>query len=145
MSIVSALVCTRNRPKSIVGAARSLLSGSDPDLELIVVDQSDGPDTELALQELKADTRLRYLRSSVRRGKGVALNEGIRAARGTIIACTDDDCEAPPDWAVGVWRARSNRNRPRRSRFAESWRHRTIARRVTSPLTTSRATACCAR
>jgi hypothetical protein len=31
-------------------------------------------------------------------GKGVALNEGLRLARGTIVVLTDDDCIAPAGW-----------------------------------------------
>jgi glycosyltransferase involved in cell wall biosynthesis len=72
-------------------------------MELIVVDQSDGGETEAALAAL-ADPRLHYYRSN-RRGKGAALNEGIQASRGEIIVCTDDDCEAPPGWVVGMARA----------------------------------------
>jgi GT2 family glycosyltransferase len=73
-------------------------------LELIVVDQSDGAQTKEALDRCTGDPRLRYLRSQMR-GKGAALNEGARLARGAIIVCTDDDCEAPPGWVMGMARA----------------------------------------
>ncbi len=59
------------------------------------------PRTENALGAFRSDPRLRYYRSAVR-GKGAALNEGIRAARGEIVVCTDDDCEAPPGWVMGM-------------------------------------------
>jgi glycosyltransferase involved in cell wall biosynthesis len=101
---VSAVVCTRNRPGPVANVVRSLLVGNDDPLELIVVDQSDGPDTERALDEFRADSRLRYYRSNAR-GKGAALNEGIRAAGAPIVVCTDDDCEAPPGWVLGMARA----------------------------------------
>ncbi|HYQ44931.1 MAG TPA: glycosyltransferase family 2 protein [Polyangiaceae bacterium] len=104
MTRVSAIVCTRNRPEPVARVVRSLLLSPEEDLELLVVDQSDGPDTENALRSLLSDTRLRYYRSKAR-GKGAALNEGIRASRGEIIVCTDDDCEAPPGWVVGMARA----------------------------------------
>ncbi|HET7543358.1 MAG TPA: glycosyltransferase family 2 protein [Polyangiaceae bacterium] len=97
MTVVSAVVCTRNRPEPVARVVRSLLRSPNADLELLVVDQSDGPETENALGPLLSDARLRYCRSKAR-GKGAALNEGIRAARGEIVVCTDDDCEAPPDW-----------------------------------------------
>jgi len=80
------------------------LAAAEDELELLVVDQSDGPETENALAALSSDPRLRYYRSKAR-GKGAALNEGIRASRGEIIVCTDDDCEAPPGWVVGMARA----------------------------------------
>lgn len=95
--IVTALVCTRNRPGPVVRAARSLLDSAGDDLELIVIDQSDGDETGKALASLGADARLRYVHSAAR-GKGAALNEGLRQARGEIVVCTDDDCEAPPGW-----------------------------------------------
>ncbi len=94
---VTALVCTRNRPAAVVRALKSLLAGAPPALELIVVDQSDGDETRAAVGGL-SDARIRYLRSR-RRGKGAALNEGLRAASGPIVACTDDDCQVPPGWA----------------------------------------------
>jgi GT2 family glycosyltransferase len=82
----------------------SLLSGNDGQMELIVVDQSDDSASERALDAHRSDGRLRYFRSQGR-GKGAALNEGIRAANGSIIVCTDDDCEAPAGWIEGMARA----------------------------------------
>jgi cellulose synthase/poly-beta-1,6-N-acetylglucosamine synthase-like glycosyltransferase len=93
-SVVSALVCTRNRAESLLRVVRSLLQ-EDDDFELIVMDQSDGQESEEALSVFRRDERLRYVRSGAR-GKGAALNEGLRLARGGVVVCTDDDCEAPP-------------------------------------------------
>jgi glycosyltransferase involved in cell wall biosynthesis len=101
MTIVSVLVCTRNRPDSLPRAVRSLLVNGEDALELIVIDQSEGPESEQALQGFRVDPRLRYVRAGVR-GKGAALNEGLRLARGEIVVCTDDDCEAPPGWPVAM-------------------------------------------
>jgi glycosyltransferase involved in cell wall biosynthesis len=103
MSSASALICTRDRPNSIVVAVRSLLADRDFDFELIVVDQSEGTETEMALAPLACDQRLRYVRSKTR-GKGAALNEGIRIARGDVLVCTDDDCEAPAGWVAAMSR-----------------------------------------
>jgi glycosyltransferase involved in cell wall biosynthesis len=38
------------------------------------------------------------------RGKGAALNEGLRRAHGDIVVCTDDDCEALPGWPIDMTR-----------------------------------------
>jgi glycosyltransferase involved in cell wall biosynthesis len=92
----TAIVCTRNHPHEIGRAVRSIL-GSPGDFELLVVDQSDGPETERALDALQGDPRLCYVRSATR-GKGAALNVGLRLARGEVLVCTDDDCEAEPGW-----------------------------------------------
>jgi GT2 family glycosyltransferase len=102
--VVTAIVCTRNRPGPVKRVVGSLLSGNSDDLELIVVDQSEGTETEQALEHFRADPRFHYYRSAVH-GKGAALNEGIRQARGAIVVCTDDDCEAPPGWIDGMARA----------------------------------------
>jgi len=93
---VSALVCTRNRSDSVARAVASLLQGPD-DFDLTVIDQSDGSDTEVALRRFADDGRFHYLRSKAR-GKGAALNEGLRRAAGDVVVCTDDDCEAPAGW-----------------------------------------------
>jgi glycosyltransferase involved in cell wall biosynthesis len=103
MSSVSALVCTRNRPDSLLRTIRSLLRPDGAAFELVVMDQSDGAESERALAVFAADRRLRYVRSAAR-GKGAALNEGLRLARGAIVVCTDDDCEAPPGWIVDMAR-----------------------------------------
>lgn len=101
---VSALVCTRNRPGPAAHVVGSLLAGDDQALELLVIDQSDGPETERALDDFRSDARFRYCRSNSR-GKGAAMNEGIRLARSPIVVCTDDDCEATPGWIAGMARA----------------------------------------
>ncbi len=101
--ILSAVVCTRNRPAPLAKIVQSLLSGESQELELIVVDQSDGHETEDALIPFSSDPRLRYLRSAGR-GKGVALNEGLAIARSPVVVCTDDDCQPPPGWVAGMTR-----------------------------------------
>ena len=104
MAIVSALVCTRNRPDSLMRTVRSILASTGAHFELIVIDQSDGPESDRLSPISSRTSRLRYVRSGAR-GKGAALNEGLRLARGEIIAVTDDDCEAPPEWLTGMARA----------------------------------------
>jgi len=103
MGIVTALVCTRNRPKHLARVVHSLLASTGVDLEIVVIDQSDGSDSEQALSASASDSRLHYVRSRVR-GKGAALNEGLRRARGALIVCTDDDCEASPGWVADMIR-----------------------------------------
>ena len=99
MALVSALVCTRNRPQSLLRTVRSLLRPSrETDFELIVIDQSEGLETQEALSS-EVDARLHYIRFGAH-GKGAALNEGLRLARGALVVCTDDDCEAAPDWIM---------------------------------------------
>jgi glycosyltransferase involved in cell wall biosynthesis len=104
---LSIVVCTRSRSESLNRTVRSLLSNTTP-CELIVVDQSSDREFERALTGFKADPRLRHVRSRAR-GKGAALNEGLALARGEIVVCTDDDCEAPAGWVEGMARTLSER------------------------------------
>src|SRR5688500_3478021 len=97
MPATSAIVCTRNRPESLVRAIKSLLVPVDDAIELIVMDQSDGTDTERALRSECADPRLVYVRT-LTRGKGDALNHGLQLAKSDRVVLTDDDCEAPAGW-----------------------------------------------
>jgi GT2 family glycosyltransferase len=96
MASVSALVCTRNRPDSLVLTVGSLLASDGP-FELLVMDQSDGRESEVRLSSFHSDPRFRYIRA-YGRGKGSALNQGLRLAHGDVVVCTDDDCEAPLGW-----------------------------------------------
>jgi GT2 family glycosyltransferase len=68
--------------------------------EVIVIDQSDDDAAETALGAMK-DPRLRYVRSGAR-GKGAALNQGLRLAAGEVVVCTDDDCEVPAGWVMDM-------------------------------------------
>jgi glycosyltransferase involved in cell wall biosynthesis len=106
--LVSCVICTRNRAEPLAHVVASLLAGETQPLELLVIDQSDGTEAERALEAFAGDTRLRYHRSS-QRGKGKALNEALQLARGKIMVCTDDDCEAPPGWISGMAHALESR------------------------------------
>jgi glycosyltransferase involved in cell wall biosynthesis len=67
--------------------------------EVIVVDNN-SPDDTRAVVEQAARTfpvELRYLFER-EQGRSPALNSGIRAARGEIVATTDDDVRVPADW-----------------------------------------------
>lgn len=67
--------------------------------EVIVVDNN-SPDNTREIVEEAARTfpvELRYLFER-EQGRSPALNAGIRAARGEIIATTDDDVRVPADW-----------------------------------------------
>lgn len=107
--VVSVLICTRDRPESLIRQLRALVGRpSDEKLaiprQVIVVDQSEGSQTRLAVAGFESRERVQFV-SSRTRGKGGALNEGLACARGKILVCTDDDCEAPPGWADGMTRA----------------------------------------
>lgn len=98
MPRISAVICTRNRPDLIGSAVASVLANTYEDFELLVVDQSDDGRTRDEVERLMAShPNLRYLHTSTP-GLSRAYNIGVRETSGEIIAFTDDDCVAPPDW-----------------------------------------------
>lgn len=77
------------------------LAGLQPDgpWEVIVVDNNSPDETRQVVEEAARTfpVELRYLFER-QQGRSPALNAGIRAARGSIIATTDDDVRVPADW-----------------------------------------------
>jgi GT2 family glycosyltransferase len=101
IELLSASICTRNRPDLVGQAVGSVLKNTAPAFELIIIDQSDGTATWDALAEFHGDPRLRY-HHTTRVGLSAAYNAAIREARGALLAFTDDDCVAPPDWISSI-------------------------------------------
>lgn len=100
--LLSVVITTRNRPAPLVAAVRSIVAGTLREVEVIVVDQSDGCDSAEALKDaFPAEARLRY-DSYQERGSSRGRNAGLRLARAEIIAITDDDCSVPRDWAERI-------------------------------------------
>jgi glycosyltransferase involved in cell wall biosynthesis len=91
------VVCTRNRGDEVVRAAESVLRSAHPSFKLIVVDQSSNDRSERALEAVRRDSRVTYLRSQ-KVGVSRARNDGLRMADTEIVCFTDDDCEVPPTW-----------------------------------------------
>ena len=96
----SIVIATYNRAADLNGTLESLAAlRPDGPWEVIVVDNN-SPDATREVVEDAARTfpvELRYLFER-EQGRSPALNAGIRAARGEIIATTDDDVRVPPDW-----------------------------------------------
>jgi len=95
---VSVVVCTRDRGPLVAATVSSVLESDAVSLDLIVIDQSVGDDTERALSAQRDDVRLRYVRSTTE-GVSTARNIGLRMARNDIVLLTDDDVTVPPEWA----------------------------------------------
>ncbi|HEY7499694.1 MAG TPA: glycosyltransferase family 2 protein [Vicinamibacterales bacterium] len=96
----SIIVPTFNRAGELRTTLRSLagLKTAAP-WEVIVIDNNSTDDTRLAVIEAQPDfpVELRYVFER-EQGRSAAMNTGIRAARGEIIATTDDDVQVEPDW-----------------------------------------------
>lgn len=95
---ISVVICTRNRPGDVAQCLPTVLACLRDDWEVLLVDQSDGTETRAVAERLAAEyPALRYLPTETR-GKSRALNLGVAETDGPLLAFTDDDCEAPPDW-----------------------------------------------
>ena len=99
---LSVVICTRNRPQDVAVCLPTILACLRDDWQVVLVDQSDGSDTRAIAERLAAvHPSLHYLPTATV-GKSRALDIGISHTRGEILAFTDDDCEAPPDWLERV-------------------------------------------
>ena len=87
--MVSVIIPSYNREKTIEKAARSVLDQTYTDLELIIVDDGSTDNTKAAVEAI-GDPRVRYVRQE-NAGACVARNRGIDEARGEIIAFQDSD------------------------------------------------------
>lgn len=102
---LSIILPTFNRVTALRQALAALLDQTAPRdaYEVIVVDNNCTDGTAQLLESI-VDPRVRCLRE-VRQGVSHARNTGIAAARGDIVAFTDDDVEAAPDWVTGILEA----------------------------------------
>ena len=91
---VSVVVCTYNGSKTLDGCLASLEKLNYPDYEVVLV--NDG--SKDSVPEIAA--RYPYIRyhAQANQGLSAARNTGMNLATGEIIAYTDDDCFADPDW-----------------------------------------------
>ena len=105
---LSVVMSTFNRGELLDGAIRSVLAqdpGRTPPFELIVVDNNSTDGTRTIVDRfIRVDGRVRYL-FEPRQGLSHARNAGIAAARAALVAFTDDDVRAEPDWVAAVVRA----------------------------------------
>jgi glycosyltransferase involved in cell wall biosynthesis len=103
----SVVIATYNRadelPKTLASLEALRVSGP---WELLIVDNNSSDNTqEVVLKAAETfPVPLRYLQES-QQGRSAALNTGIKASTGEIIAVTDDDVRVEPDWLTNAERA----------------------------------------
>src|SRR5687768_17247493 len=93
---ISVINCTRNRCDKLVTALSSLDAAVVPQgvqCEVLIIDNGSTDATaEVCKPFVASKSRsYRYIFEGTK-GKSVALNRGVREARGDILAFTDDDC-----------------------------------------------------
>lgn len=97
---VSVIVPAYNAEATIGACIESLLAQARAPDEIVVVDDASTDDTA----EVVARYPVRLVRLARNGGPGVARNEGAKVASGDILAFTDSDCVAPPDWLARIER-----------------------------------------
>jgi glycosyltransferase involved in cell wall biosynthesis len=104
--LVSIVVCTYNRAASLRATLERCVALEPPPggaYEIVVVNNNSTDDTGQVIRRFTS-ARLDLVRSVDERKQGLAYarNAGVRAARGSIICCTDDDCLPSPDWIAAA-------------------------------------------
>ncbi|MGE0823751.1 MAG: glycosyltransferase [Candidatus Binatia bacterium] len=91
---VSVVVCAYNAERTMEDCLISLEKLSYPNYEVVVVNDGSTDRTQEICE------RFGYIRliNQVNKGLSAARNVGIAAATGEIVAFTDSDCVADPDW-----------------------------------------------
>lgn len=90
--LVSIILPTYNRAKFIEKAIRSVWTQTYSNMELIVVNDGSTDDTVLVLDRLsKENAKITIVNNQKNSGIVVALNNGIKSAKGKYIARLDDD------------------------------------------------------
>jgi len=102
----SILICTYNRApllRETLTALRALSLPEQCDVEIIIVDNNSSDDTASVIADAAARSPvpLRSVRET-RQGKSFALNRGLALATGDVVALTDDDVWANPDWLARI-------------------------------------------
>jgi GT2 family glycosyltransferase len=96
---LSVIVCTRDRPEDLARCLESLLPALPGGAEIVVVDNAPArPATREVCARFPTVRRVEEPAPGLSRAR----NAGIGAARGTILAFTDDDVVVHPRWAERI-------------------------------------------
>lgn len=102
-SLVSVVLCTRNRAEGVRRCLEGLTAVDYPNTEYIVVDNAPSDNATAGVVHALSvhDARIRYVREA-RPGLSRARNRGVAEARGRFIAFTDDDVRVCRRWVHGL-------------------------------------------
>jgi len=106
---ISVIICTYNRCESLERTLKSFTEISTPEgssWELILVDNNSKDKTKILVEEFKKNCKLNieYIFEE-KPGLSHARNQGIKQAKGEIIAFTDDDVIVDRYWLSNIERA----------------------------------------
>jgi hypothetical protein len=99
--VISVILPTRNRAHVISDAITSVKAQHFPDWELIIIDNGSSDDTAAKVAPYLVDGRIRYVESPAE-GVSGARNQGLKLARGSLIAYLDSDNVWYPDFLAAA-------------------------------------------
>lgn len=100
--VLSVIVCSRDRPGLLGDCLTALSEQTDPDTEVIVVDDGSREDLRSQAPDLEeTQVPVRWLRQQPS-GLATARNLGALNAEGELLAFLDDDALVGPGWATAV-------------------------------------------
>ena len=88
--LVSVIIPTYNREKTIKKSIKSVLDQTYSNIEVLVIDDASCDNTEKVVTDIN-DSRVKYYRLKVNSGACTARNYGIDKAKGKIVAFQDSD------------------------------------------------------
>ncbi len=94
MKSVTVIVPAHNARDTIGACIESLLGQTRRPDEVIIVDDCSDDDTAAVASRYG----VKIIRLETNSGPGIARNAGAAMATGEVLAFTDSDCVAPPDW-----------------------------------------------
>jgi GT2 family glycosyltransferase len=102
---IAVAISTRDRAEALRSCLESLAGGRRRPDEIVVADQSEGPETSRVVDEAKVSgLGIRYVRARPG-GLGAAQNDAVAASTSEIVAVVDDDCVADAGWLGEIERA----------------------------------------
>jgi len=125
---------TYNRASSISGAIQSIRAQTEPDWELIVVDDASSDNTAEVIKGMH-DSRIRCIRQTSNHGPGAARNVGVAHAKARWVSYLDSDNELLPSYAETMlgWLAKNPAAvfaLPRSNRTEELWRNGVLIKTI---------------
>lgn len=102
---ITVIICTRNRAEDLRRVLGSLFCPGNlesPDWEMLVVETSSDHTRQICQEyQQRFPNHFRFL-TERKIGKSHALNSAIAAAKGDVLAFTDDDVLCPPDYIRSI-------------------------------------------
>jgi GT2 family glycosyltransferase len=109
---LTAAIATLDRPDALLRCLDRLLAGDVLPAEVLIVDQSRGDATRLAIEQRRGSpVPIIYIHQE-RRGLSASRNAAVAGASRPILAVTDDDCVPDHGWIAAIERAFASPSAP---------------------------------